>query len=562
MASSQDRALQILEEIEELMKLRGENPFKIRAFEKAQNVISELPPAEDLETRAKAGTLTELPGIGKGISEVLTEWLLQGRSTARDELRAAIPPGLLELTRIPGLGPKKAQVIIDELGITTLGELEYACRENRILKLKGFGEKAQAKILESLLFLKQGEGQQRLPDGLEQGEAVEAALRKAANSGRHPALESLRVSAVGELRRQREVMRTLEFLVEVPPGEKAPEEIRRNCEAVAGKAKAGELSRPVSLPVVVHYAPRPRYGYELARLTSTPEHWQALGSPAAFEAADEEAFFAKLDLPVIPPESRETGEEVALARAGWFDDLLPEGGVQGVFHNHTTRSDGMNSVEQMVIGAKELGFKYIGISDHSQSAFYAQGLKVPDLLEQEREIREVQEKHPDIRVFWGIESDILQDGSLDYESKVLGRFDFVVASIHSRFGMDGTTMTDRILEAVRNPATRFLGHATGRLLLGRPAYACDLDRIIEEAARHDVAIEINANPHRLDIDWRWGPKLRATKARVAINPDAHSVGELANTRFGVTMARKALLPTAAVVNARSVRDVDRWLRRA
>jgi DNA polymerase (family 10) len=215
----------------------------------------------------------------------------------------------------------------------------------------------------------------------------------------------------------------------------------------------------------------------------------------------------------------------------------------------------------MVIAAKKLNLKYIGISDHSQSAFYAQGLKVPTLLEQEREVREVQEKHPEIRIFWGIESDILADGSLDYETSILKKFDFVVASVHSRFGMEREAMTDRILAAVRNPCTRFLGHATGRLLLGRKAYEVDMERVIEEAAKHDVAIEINANPARLDIDWRWGAKLREYRTVVSVNPDAHDIEGLEDTRYGVAVARKALLPRGLVVNSRSVEDVERWLRR-
>lgn len=236
--------------------------------------------------------------------------------------------------------------------------------------------------------------------------------------------------------------------------------------------------------------------------------------------------------------------------------------MRGIFHNHTTRSDGAATLEQMVLGAKKLGYEYIGISDHSQSAFYAQGLKQPDLLAQEREVRELQQKHPEIRIFWGIESDILADGELDYEHAVLKKFDFVIASVHSRFKMEREAMTDRILHAIRNPATRFLGHATGRILLGRAGYDLDMERVIDEAARHDVAIEINANPARLDIDWRWGPKLRASHTRVSINPDAHEVAGLEDTRYGIAMARKALLPASLVVNARGVREVEKWLKRA
>jgi DNA polymerase (family 10) len=252
---------------------------------------------------------------------------------------------------------------------------------------------------------------------------------------------------------------------------------------------------------------------------------------------------------------------VKLAKAGKLDSILAWDGVRGIFHNHTTRSDGTASLEEMVIAAKKQGFQYIGISDHSQSAFYASGLKTDALLEQEKEIRKVQDKHPDIRIFWGIESDILADGSLDYPESMLKRFDFVVASVHSRFQMDKEAMTDRILEAIRNPHTRFLGHATGRILLGRKGYDLHMEKIIAEAAACDVAIELNANPARLDIDWRWGPELRKHGTKISVNPDAHATDEIVNTRFGIMMARKALLPASQVVNGRSVKEVEKWLAR-
>lgn len=532
----------LLEEFQRLMVLKGENPFKVRAFERA---ASEIADRSDLVERAKEGTLTEIPGVGKGIAEVLTEFLLHGRSTARDELRASLPPGLEELTQIPGVGPKKAIQLIEELGITTVGELEYACRENRLLKLKGFGPKMQDKILEGISFRNSGKGRRRLDEVFPIAEKALAELLKSAGG--------LRVSETGALRRRMETLEALEFLVEAKNSA-----VREKLETVSHNLRE-KLS--AGLPVQLHFSEPARFGYELARTTGTPEHWQALGAPAPFEASTEEEFFKKIGLPVIPPEARETGEEVAMARSGGLAKLLPWDGIRGVFHNHTTRSDGVASLEEMVIEARRLGFEYIGISDHSQSAFYAQGLKPADLASQEREIRQVQEKHPEIRVFWGIESDILADGSLDYDENALKKFDFVIGSIHSRFQMDRETMTRRVLEAIRHPATRFLGHATGRLLLGRKGYDLDMEKIIEECARRNVAIEVNANPARLDIDWRWGKALRAAGTVVSVNPDAHSAEELSNTRFGVAVARKALLGSDQVVNSRSVAEVEKWLKR-
>jgi len=537
-----EKAVALLEDIQRLMELRGENPFKVRAFEKAAHIIA----AETgLKDRAKAGTLTDLPGIGKGIAEVLTEFLLHGTSKVRDELSASLPPGLLELTEIPGLGPKKAMTLIEELGIHSVGELEYACRENRLLKISGFGPKGQQKILDGILFRKQHLGFQRLVDAFPIAEAVLKELLQA--------VPGRRVSETGAMRRRMEVLDRLEFIVDTGADAKLP----RAVEDCVEKFRA---TSAVTLPIEIHAATSARFGYELARTTAGKGHWEALGAPKPFDADDEDAFYSRLGLPVPPPETRETGEEIRLLKAGKLSGLLPWDGIRGVFHNHTTRSDGTATLEQMVVAAKKLGYQYIGISDHSQSAFYAQGLKETDLREQEREIREVQERHPDIRVFWGIESDILADGSLDYPDSVLKRFDFVIASVHSRFKMDRETMTQRVLEAVRNPYTRFLGHATGRLLLGRKGYELDMEKIIAEAARHDVAIELNANPARLDLDWRWGPEMRKHGTLTSINPDAHEEAGLEDTRFGIAMARKALFPSAQVVNSRSATEVERWLK--
>jgi DNA polymerase (family 10) len=553
---------ELLEEFARLMQLKGENPFKTRAFEKAAALLAGVPEAE-LKQRARDGTLTDLDGVGKGISEVLTEFLLQGRSTALVELQASIPQGMLELTRIPGLGPKKAQQLIEELGIESVRELEYACRENRLLKLKGFGEKLQQKILDAIAFLHSTEGQARLDEVLPGAEALADRVRRATGA---------RVELTGEIRRRCEVVHAVELLVELS-GKSAPKDSlqkRTDLERIIADASAKE---PIPVEVKTNFADPQRWGYDWARTTAGEGHWKALGAPEApgdsRTSVDEESFYRELGLPWVDPVLRETGEEVSRLRepgAGAFlEGLVTERSIQGVFHCHTTRSDGADSLEAMVEAAIARGYRYIGISDHSQTAFYAQGLKAAALKEQEREIRELQEKvdreHPGFRIFWGIESDILKDGSLDYPDSVLKRFDFVIASIHQRHELDRHTMTERIVQAIRNPRTRFIGHLTGRLLLGRRPYEIDIERIIAEAARHDVAIELNSHPQRLDIDWRWGPELRGRKALISINPDAHEVSGLDDTRYGVWMARKALMPAAQVVNTRPVEEVARWLAR-
>jgi DNA polymerase (family 10) len=550
MKETPSTASDLLSEIQSLLELSGENPFRIRAFEKAAH---QLAGRDDLLERAQKGTLQEIPGVGKGIAEILVEFLLQGRCSVLEELKKSISPALLELTQIPGLGPKKAKVLIEELGIQSVGELEYACKENRLVRLKGFGEKAQKKILDAVILQASYEGYRKLSDVWGVAEELYRQLQKA--------FPGLRVSETGALRRKSEVLKSLDFMIALPSDGSPVENIQIKVDHyIKNFVKGLEMSCPIHL----EWVESENFVFELARTTGSEAHWKALGDPdqsTFVGVSSEETLYSKLGLEWIPPEIRETGEEVVLAKSGGLKQLLPWEGLRGVFHNHTTRSDGSATLEEMVSRAEELGMEYIGISDHSQSAFYAQGLKENDLKEQYSEIQEVQARHPKIRVFWGIESDILVDGSLDYPQDLLEMFDFVVASIHSRFNMDRESMTERVLKAVRHPATRFLGHPTGRLLLGRRGFDIDLEAVIQEAARCSVAVELNANPNRLDLDWRWGPVMRKYQTLTSINPDAHDLAGLEDTRYGIAMARKALLPRQQVVNTQSAREVEKWLRR-
>lgn len=553
---------ELLSEMKKLMELKGENPFKIRAFAKASETLEFLGDAENWTARAREETLTEIPGIGKGIAGILKDYILEWKTDARDELAASLPEGLLELVKVSGLGRKKAIQLIEELQIKTLGELEYACRENRLLKLKGFGQKVQAKILEGVQYLMQTQGQLRLVDAFPLAEAILPVLSSVLiGHGKN-----LRVSETGALRRRMETLSELEFLIETSPSTDTKSLDKEFRDALKSEKITG-AGKSLPLHVTFYFSPTSHFGTELVRTTGTPEAWSALEaistaktSLVSVPASDEAVFFSQLSIAWIPPEMRETGEEVGLAQTGALSEVLGWKDLKGCFHNHTNRSDGVATLEEMVLGAKARGMDYIGISDHSKSAFYAAGLGEPELLIQEREIRALQEKHPDIRIFWGIESDILADGSLDYEDSVLKRFDFIVASVHSRFQMDRTTMTERILQAVRNPYTTMLGHLTGRLLLGRKGYDLEFERIIRECGERGVGIEINANPARLDIDWRWGPELRRENCMVSVNPDAHEVDGLDDIRFGICVARKALLPKSLVLNSRCVSDVADWLR--
>ena len=536
-----DSVLEALAEIRRLLELKGENPFKVRAFDKAISVLSDR---SDLIQRVKTGTLTGLDGIGKSISEIITEIVQTGRSSVLEELRSSFPGGLLEITQVPGLGPKKALKIVQELGVRSLGELEYACHENRLAALPGFGEKLQMRVLEGVHFLNSHAGQRRWADVIPLVEEVEKLLQRCRG-------DNARVERVGALRRRCETLGELTFLVEGTEDS----ELKATVEEFKRK-------RALKIPVKLHFSAAEDFGYALVERTGTDAHWKALGNPKLEKgtASSEEAVYSGLGLPWIPPECRETGQEVQLARAGALE-LVQAKDLGGFFHFHTTESDGASTLEEMVDAAKARGYRFVGVSDHSQSAFYARGLTSDRLKIQEREIRRLQEAYPEVRIFWGIESDILADGSLDYPEEILKRFDFVIASIHSRFQMGKAEMTERVIAAIRNRHTRFLGHATGRLLLSRPGYELDMEKVIRAAADSDVAIEINANPARLDIDWRWGGALREFETRVSINPDAHSTDELEHMRFGLNVARKALLPPKQVLNSWTVKEIEKWLSR-
>lgn len=535
------RAADFLEEMAKLLRLNDENPFKVRAFDRAVASIAGIDDA-DLTRRAREGKLTEIDGIGKGIAEALTQLLVKGQTTALDELRANLPEGLLALTEVPGLGPKKARLLIDELGIRSLSELEYACKENRLLLAKGFGEKLQQKVLEGVLFLRANSGKLLLPEALEWEGKARAILNKQAGKA------FSRFEITGALRRRLEIIDRLDVVIE--------------------SAKAPDLDQLSALlkdcPLVVHWhvvKAAAEFWPAVLATTATDAHLGALPKARTEGGASEEELYRARGLPWIDPVLRETGEEVALAQAGKLGSVVAREQLKGVFHLHTTRSDGVDTLEDMLLAAAKRGYAYVGVSDHSQSAFYAQGLKTDALKAQAAEIAEFRAKHPKLRVFWGIESDILQDGALDYDQKTLGKFDFVIASVHSRFQMDRGTMTERLIQAVRQPATRMLGHLTGRLLLGRPGYAIDTEAVVAECAKQDVAIELNCHPSRLDIDWRFGPLLRKTGCKVSINPDAHEVAGYDDVEWGVIAARKALLPPELVVNTWETEKVAKWLAR-
>jgi DNA polymerase (family 10) len=551
-----------LDEVSRLMELAGDNPFKIRAYERGAHAVRHLGDAFDAHLKAR--TLESVENIGKSLVAAIEELTSTGQLKLLEQLREKIPPGVVELASIPGLGPKKARQVCAELNITTLGELEYAARENRLLHLRGFGDKTQARILAALKARRATTGQCRLDN------ADVAVAQVRATLG-----DALTVSPVGQVRRRSELCSGVELLAAAGNVDAAVETALRVLEGA-------RLEQPgvvvfEALPGVrgtLHVVSPEDHAAALVFLTAAPQHLralEALGTPwrltargartndGAVSFVDEAAVFAALGLQVVPPELCEDGTSVALARAGALPRLLELPDLRGALHNHTTLSDGRDTARAMQQAATRLGLEYLGISDHSQSAFYARGLK-PDVLQAQREELGAALRDGGAVLWHGVESDILQDGGLDYPADVLAQLDFVVASIHSRFQANAEQMTQRLLAAVGNPFTDVLGHPTGRLLLSRDGAAFDVDAVLVAAAQSGCAMELNAQPQRLDLCVEHLRRCKQLGVKVCINADAHSVQELETLAFGVSQARRAGLTREDVINTLGAQEMKAWLR--
>lgn len=559
----------LLDEIAVLLELKGENPFKVRAYQNAARTMEGV--SEDLTALDQAGKLQTLSGVGRGIAEKLHELLSTGRLTYYEELRKSFPSGLLELLDIPGLGPKRVKVLYDDLDVKSVGELEYACKENRLLALDGFGEKLQEKILDGIRYLRKIGDQHLIDFARQEAARVRAALERVSG------LKAL--SEAGSLRRSKETVRDLDFVA----GAAKPQPLMKAFCAMKSAAKVlmqGDTKSSIVLDSGVQVDLRVvepgQYPYALLYLTGSKEHNVALRARAQrlgyklneyglfkgnrlVRCGSEEEIYEALDLAYIPPELREDQGELQAAEKGKLPALIDEKDVRGVFHCHSTWSDGAASIEDMAKRAKSLGLEYLGLSDHSRSARYAGGLTEERVIAQHKEIDQVNASLNGCRVLKGSEVDILKDGSLDYPDAFLARFDFVIASIHSSFSLPEAEMTKRIVRAVRNPRVTMLGHPTGRLLLARQGYAVRLEEVIREAARAGTGIEINANPHRLDLDWRLIRTAREAGVALYINPDAHAPDGVADYRYGVGIARKGWLAADDVVNTKGLAEIEKFL---
>jgi DNA polymerase (family X) len=528
----------ILRELSQRMELDGGNPYRARAYAKAADnlTLSPLP----LDQLVAQGRLKEIPGIGDALEAVITKIYETGQHFGLEALREKVPEGVLEMLRIPGLKPDRIRKLYTDLGIDSVAALEDAARADKLKSMKGYGPAFQAKVL-------QGIAMSRQPQGRHLHRAA-AAIQYATNQLARAHPDWTNVTPAGDFRRGCELVSNL-ALVAVDPQHHGDTKI----------IKHGELT--------LHLAGPGRYGIALLRATGSAQHLEALtklaqkrgmtldagglGKKGRIVArATEEDIYTALGLPFIPPELRETGEEVQRGSSGNLPELVTRDDLHGVLHAHTTESDGADTLEGMADATRQRHYQYLGLTEHSQTAHYAGGLEADEVLAQQKEIDRFNGRSSkSFHVFKGIESDILGNGSLDYSDDILQTFDLVIASVHSKFRMGKKEQTDRIVKAIENPYTTILGHVTGRQLLRRPGYEVDMDRILRACAKHGVAIEINAHPWRLDMDWRWCKRALELGCLFSIDPDAHSTKEIDNIQWGILMARKGGVPKERVLNA-------------
>jgi DNA polymerase (family 10) len=599
----------VLVEIGTLLELKGENPFKVRAYQTGARALEALEePA--LAKLVADGELRTVKGIGEALAQKITELHTTGKLAFYEELKASIAPGLAEMLQIPGLGPKKIKALHDRLGVTDIPSLTQACRDGKVADLEGFGAKTQEKILAGIQN-RESYGRRHL-----WWEAEEVAAPIVAGLRALPQVR--RAEAAGSLRRGLETVGDLDFIVAADPIAPVFDWFTTLPEVKEITAR-GETKASVrfesGLQADLRIVPEEQFVFALHHFTGSKDHnvqmrqralarglglseWGLVaeagrqadapkseaegGEPEAKKgrktvkavvaekglAADvpqvrsERDLFAALGLAFIPPELREGIGEIEAAEKGELPRLIEPDDLRGAFHNHTTASDGRNTLLEMVGAAQDLGWEYFGLADHSKSSFQANGLSEERLLAQVEEIRALNaSRRFKVHIFTGVECDILADGRLDYEDAVLAKLDYLVASVHNAFAQDEETMTARIIRAIEHPRTTMLGHATGRLLLRREGYRVNLAKVTDAAIANGVIVELNASPWRLDLDWRHWRKAAERGLVCAINPDAHETGGLRHVRAGINAARKGWLTRENVLNTRRLADVKAWFAR-
>ena len=569
---TKDQIADLLESIARMLELKGENIFKIRAYTNAARAVETYP--GDLAMAAAENRLGDIHGIGRAIAEKLTELIVTGQLAYYETLKAEFPPGIFELFELQGLGPKKIKALWEKLDVTTIAKLEKAVKAGKVAGLPGFGKKTADNILAAIQARAKHAGRFRLGDIAGDAERMIADLRELP--------DVLQACVAGSYRRCKEVVGDLDFIVAT----NSPAEISDffvHHEMVESIMAHGATKSSVRLKSGIQADLRviknTEYPFALNYFTGSKEHnitmrQRALArgwtlneyrlAPLEDSKAeppppihDERDLYRALGLDYVEPELREDHGEFVAAERHTLPDLIKEENLRGTFHNHTTASDGRNSLAEMAAAAQELGLQYLGIADHSKSSFQAHGLDAERLLAQVAEIRELNKTFEGgFKIFAGSEVDIHKDGTLDFPDEVLAQLDYCVVSVHNVFNLTEAEMTKRIIRAIENPYVTMLGHLTGRLLLAREGYAVNHAAVIEAAAATGAIIELNANPRRLDMDWRWWPHAKEKGVKCAINPDAHHTTQLQFLHFGIGTARKGWLTRGDVVNTLPLGEIE------
>lgn len=536
----------VLKAYADLSELHGGNPFKIKSFAAASFRIDKLP----IPLAGKSiPELESIEGVGKSIAKVVFEICTQNSFPELSALIEATPEGVREIMRIKGLGPKKVAVIWKEMQVESIGELLYACKENRLAQFKGFGLKTQEAVIKQIEFMFAS------ANFFHYAKAYPIAMQLIEEINRFP--KAAQVELCGKMRRGFEVLEKIDILISTE-NEQA---IHEGLQNLLGWVEPNKTY--LGYKVNLNFCDEDSFAWEWFRLSGNDDHVntivERIGIPLP-EVNDEEEIYEAADLPFIPVYLRENLGEIEKAEANNLPELISYKDLKGPLHNHSTWSDGLNSIEEMANWCIQQGFEYLGMADHSKSAYYAKGLSEERVLAQQDEIKQLNAKLNNFTIFSGIECDILYDGEMDYSNEVLRSFDYVVASVHSVLKMTEEKAMSRLIKAIENPYTTILGHPTGRLLLMREGYPINHHKIIDACAANKVVIELNANPYRLDIDWRYIDYALNKGVMISINPDAHELEGFLDMHWGIVSAKKGGLTKEMCFNAKSAQDLSEWFK--
>ena len=568
-----EKIVTILNQIALILEIKGENAFKIRAYKNGSEIIENY--GDDIIQITKDGKLGELKGIGKALASKIEEIVETGKLTYLDELKLEFPDTFFDLFEISNLGPKKIKKLYDNLQIDSIDKLEASCKNNEISKISGFGKKSVEAILESISFRKSNSKFFRTGDIAPIAESILEFLRQLPQTSQ--------AEIAGSYRRGKEIVHDIDFIVAT----KLPVEIINEfteMPEVAQVISKGKTKSSVrlnnGLQCDLRAVKNSEFPFALNYFTGSKAHNVKMRSLAIKNGYslneyalnsktktnedvinDESDLYKALGLSFIHPALREDQGEVEAAKDASLPNLIQIENLKGTFHNHTTASDGKNSLSEMAEAATDLGLQYLGISDHSKSSVQANGLSDEELLQQVKEIKDFNDRNSnELTIFSGVECDILKDGSLDYNESVLSQLDYCIASVHSSFSLTENEMTQRVIKAIESPHVTMIGHLTGRLLLLRKPYDINVSKIIDACAKNNTIIEINANPRRLDMDWRWWKKAKDKGVKCSINPDAHKIEHFQYLHFGVKIAQKGWLESSDVVNCLPIDEIKKLLK--